>query len=94
MTLENGAKMGSALMDDALKEIKERNARVEADKAWETSKTRRGIVALFTYLIVVLFLVLINAPNPWMNALVPAGAYVLSTLTLPFIKGWWVAKIQ
>jgi hypothetical protein len=89
----SGARTGSALMDkDSLQEIKERNARVEADKAWETSKARRGIIALFTYFIVVLFLVLIDAPNPWMTALVPAGAYVLSTLTLPFVKRWWIAN--
>ena len=89
----SGARTGSALMDkDSLQEIKKRNARVEADKAWETSKTRRGIIAVFTYLIVVLFLVLIDAPNPWMTALVPAGAYLLSTLTLPFVKKWWVAN--
>ncbi|MBD3398022.1 hypothetical protein GF412_02505 [Candidatus Micrarchaeota archaeon] len=77
---------------DPIREIKKRNARVEADKAWETSKTRRGIIAVSTYLIVVFFLILINAPNPWMNALVPAGAYVLSTLTLPFVKEWWVSN--
>ena len=89
----SGAKTGSAPMDkDSVLEIKERNARVEADKAWETSKTRRGIIAVFTYLVVVLFLVSIEAPNPWMTALVPAGAYLLSTLTLPFIKELWVAS--
>ncbi|MCP4647378.1 MAG: hypothetical protein GY852_06535 [bacterium] len=77
---------------EAIREIKDRNARVEADKAWETSKTRRGIIAVFTYLVVVLFLVSIDAPNPWMTALVPAGAYVLSTLTLPFIKNWWATN--
>jgi len=73
-----------------IKQILERNARVEADKAWETSKTRRALIAAATYLVVVLFLHLINAPNPWLNALVPACAYLLSTLTLPFIKKWWL----
>ena len=82
--------MGNAKTE--LAEIRERNARVEADKAWETSITRRGIIAVFTYAVVVLFLVLIDAPNPWLNALVPAGAYVLSTLTLPFIKKWWLSN--
>ena len=84
------ARMAGALMTDALAEIKERNLRVETDKAWEISKTRRAVIAVFTYLIIVLFLILIEAPNPWLTALVPAGAYVLSTLTLPFIKNWWV----
>ncbi|NYZ74652.1 hypothetical protein H0O03_00080 [Candidatus Micrarchaeota archaeon] len=76
----------------AVKKILDRNARVEADKAWETSKTRRALIAGATYLVVVLFLHLINAPNPWLNALVPACAYILSTLTLPFVKKWWLEK--
>jgi hypothetical protein len=77
---------------DSVQEIKKRNARVEADKAWETSKIRRGVIAVFTYLVVVIFLTSIDAPDPWLTGLVPAGAYLLSTLTLPFIKNWWVAN--
>ena len=70
--------------------IRERNRRVEADKAWETSYFRKAVITFATYLTVVLFLVLINAPNPWLNAAVPAGAFALSTLTLPPLKEWWV----
>ncbi|KKW22200.1 MAG: hypothetical protein UY65_C0030G0009 [Parcubacteria group bacterium GW2011_GWA2_51_12] len=33
-----------------------------------------------------------NETSPWLKALVPGGAYILSTLSLPFIKSWW-AKI-
>jgi len=73
--------------------IKERNRKVEADKAWETSFTRRFIIAVLTYLIVVLFLYLINVQNPWLNALVPTGGFLLSTLTLPFVKRWWINKL-
>jgi hypothetical protein len=66
---------------------------VEADKAWETSKTRRALIAITTYFLAVLLFILINAPNPWLTALVPAAAYALSTLTLPFVKDWWVKRI-
>ncbi|HII39203.1 TPA: hypothetical protein HA318_04350 [Candidatus Micrarchaeota archaeon] len=75
---------------DTITRILERNARVEADKAWETSKTRRAIIAFSTYLCAVLFLHLINAPNPFLNAVVPSGAYLLSTLALPFAKQRWL----
>jgi hypothetical protein len=74
--------------------ILRRNARVEADKAWEMSKMRRGIIALATYFIVVYFLVLINAPNPFLNALVPVFGYVLSTLSFPFLKEWWLENVR
>lgn len=77
-----------------LKEIQERNKRVEADKAWETSKTRKAIVTIATYLIIVLLLWLINAPNPWTNALVPTLAFVLSTLTMPLLKKWWLKNVH
>ena len=75
-----------------LEAIKERNRRVEADKAWEISKTRRLIIAIITYFIVVLFLYLIEAPNPWLNALIPVFGFILSTLTLPLVKKWWMKK--
>jgi len=37
------------------------------------------------------FLLLINAPTPFFTALVPALAFVVSTLTLPPIKDWWLS---
>jgi len=73
-----------------LRKIWQRNKRVEADKAWETSFFRRSLVTVVIYFIAVLFLYLINDKNYWLNALIPAGAFVLSTLTLPFIKKWWI----
>lgn len=76
-----------------LEEIQERNKRVEVDKAWEISKSRKIIIAIATYFIIVLLLWLINAPNPWFNALVPAFAFILSTLTLPYMKKLWLKYI-
>jgi hypothetical protein len=77
-------------MINEIESIKERNRRVETDKAWETSKTRRIIVALMTYVIILIFLLLIGAPYPFLNAIVPTAGFVLSTLTLPFFKKWWI----
>jgi fructose 1,6-bisphosphatase len=73
-----------------IKSIKERNARVEADKAWETSTERRALIAAGIYALSAIFLLAINAQNPYLAALVPALGFVLSTLTLPFIKEGWV----
>ncbi|MFA6023231.1 MAG: hypothetical protein WC781_04030 [Candidatus Pacearchaeota archaeon] len=77
-------------MKEEIKNIKERNKRVETDKAWETSKTRRIIIAIMTYIVIVIFLWSINAPNPWLNAIVPTVGFILSTLTLPFFKQFWI----
>ena len=79
-------------MKEEIASIKERNQRVEADKAWEISKTRRFIIAVMTYLVIVFFLWSIDAPNPWLSALVPAVGFILSTLTLPFFKKRWLKK--
>jgi hypothetical protein len=77
-----------------IESIKQRNTRVELDKAWETSRTRRLLIAGLTYVIIVLFLLGIGAPNPFSNALVPACGFLLSTLTMPFFKNWWIQNIH
>lgn len=77
---------------DEITQIQERNKRVELDKAWETSWTRRGLIATITYAIAVIFMWKIGVGDPFSNALVPAGGYLLSTLSLPFVKSWWIAK--
>ena len=72
-----------------VEEIRARNRRVELDKAWELSWTRRLFIAAATYLIAALWLIIIKDSLPWLKAFVPAGGYVLSTLSLPFIKRLW-----
>ena len=73
--------------------LHDRNKRVEADKAWETSLTRRSIITLMTYLVVGFYLSLLKVDYAWLHALVPPAAYVLSTLSLGFIKKIWINKI-
>ena len=79
-------------IEGEIKVIKERNARVEADKAWETSWTRKVLIAVLTYVVIVIFFFFARLPNPFVNSIVPAVAFVLSTLTLPLIKKLWVKK--
>ena len=74
--------------------IKERNRQVETDKAWETSNIRRAIITVMTYIVIVIFLFIINAPSPWLTALVPTIGYLLSTLTMPLFKKLWIKSIN
>lgn len=76
-----------------VEKIKERNVRVEKDKAWETSYFRRALLILFTYLAIGVYLYAINVPLPWLNAIVPAVAFMLSTLTFPFFRKMWLKRI-
>ena len=72
--------------------ILERNKRVEADKAWETSAFRRMTIGVLTYITAVIFLWIIEAAFPFLSALIPTIAYFLSTITLPPLKRWWIAR--
>lgn len=69
--------------------IEARNKKVEADKAWEISYTRRILLILFTYISIGLYLSAIEIKDPWLNAIVPSVGFLLSTLTLPFFKNLW-----
>lgn len=73
-----------------IEKIKERNKSVEADKAWETSFFRRLMLTIFTYLTIAVYLAAIQVEKPWLSAIVPAIAFVLSTLTMPFFKKIWL----
>lgn len=76
-------------LEERIKEIEERNRRVELDKAWETSWFRRILLMIFTYLAIGLYMNAIKVPNPWLNAIIPSIGFLLSTLTLPFFKKLW-----
>lgn len=73
-------------------EIKERNARVEKDKAWETSWSRRILIAILTYIVIVIFFLFSKLPNPFVNAIVPTLGFVLSTLSVSYFKKIWIKK--
>lgn len=70
--------------------IKERNKRVELDKAWETSAARKIIIAVLTYFVMVIFFYFANLPRPFINSIVPAIAFILSNLSLPIFKKIWI----
>lgn len=81
-----------ASLERRVAEIEKRNARVELDKEWEISFTRRALIALFTYLSIGVYFAFIGIANPWLNAAVPTAAFLLSTLTLPFFRRIWEKK--
>jgi hypothetical protein len=76
-------------LEEKIEEIEARNRKVELDKAWETSWMRRALLILFTYLAIGFYLNAIKVPDPWLNAIVPALGFLLSSLTLPFFKSLW-----
>ena len=75
-----------------LEKIKERNRRVEMDKAWETSWFRRILIAVLTYGVIVIFFFGADLPEPFANAVVPTVGFLLSTISVSFFKKIWVGR--
>ena len=73
-------------IESKLQTIQERNKRVEADKARETSRARKGVIAVLTYAVIVIFFYTTKLPSPRINAIVPTIGFVLSTLGLNALK--------
>lgn len=85
--------MDNKEMENEIIKIKERNKRVELDKAWETSFTRRICICVLTYLVVVIYSIMIKrVTNIWLSSLVPVIGFSLSTLSLKLVRKIWEKK--
>lgn len=77
-------------LEKEIEEIKKRNIRVEKDKAWETSFTRKICIAVLTYIVVVSYTFIIKSiDNVFLSSLVPVIGFLLSTLSLKLIRKIW-----
>lgn len=79
-------------LEKRVEAIEERNARVESDKDWETSLTRRASIAVLTYGVIVSYLFVINNNNPWLDAIVPSVGFFLSTMIMGGLKTYWQSR--
>ncbi len=78
-------------IEGEIEKIKERNNRVELDKAWELSLFRKVIIATLTYFTIVLFFIFAGTQKPFLNAIVPTIGFILSGLSLGFFKKIWLS---
>lgn len=82
--------MDNRELENEIAKIKERNKKVELDKSWETSWTRRICICVLTYIVVVIYSHLINEiSNIWLSSLVPVIGFTLSTVSLKLIRNIW-----
>ena len=78
-----------------IEEIKLRNKRVELDKKWETSFTRKICICILTYIVVVIYSTIISKTNNiFLSSLVPVIGFTLSTLSLGLIRKIWEKNIN
>ena len=79
--------------ENEINSIKDRNKRVEIDKKWETSITRRICICILTYIIVVIYTYVISkVSNVFLSSLVPVIGFTLSTLSLKWLRRIWEYK--
>ncbi len=82
-------------LEERIKQIEERNKRVELDKRWETSWTRKICIMILTYIIVIIYSYLVrNYDNVLFSSIVPVIGFILSTLSLKLIRKIWESKIK
>lgn len=82
-------------LENEIAKIKARNARVELDKKWETSWTRRLCICVLTYIVVVIYSFTIQQVSCiFLSSLVPVIGFTLSTLSLKFVRKIWEKRIK
>lgn len=77
-------------IEEKIENIEKRNKRVEKDKAWETSNTRKICIMVLTYIVVIIYSHMINSfSNIFLSSLVPVIGFTLSTLSLKGVRKIW-----
>ena len=77
-------------LEKEIEQIKQRNTKVEIDKKWETSWTRKICICILTYIVVIIYSYLTNKMNNiFLSSLVPVIGFTLSTVSLNFIRKQW-----
>jgi len=87
--------MDNKKLETEIKNIKARNARVELDKAWETSWTRKICIMVLTYIVVIVYSFTIQkVSNIFLSSLVPVIGFTLSTLSLKGVRKLWEKNLK
>ena len=82
-------------LENEIRNIKARNRRVELDKKWETSWTRKICIAILTFIVVVAYSYTIQSvSNILLSSMVPVVGFLLSTLSLGQIRKIWEKRLK
>lgn len=80
-------------IEEEIEKIKFRNKKVETDKAWETSCTRKVTIAFATYIVMICVMYVLKMENPFISAIMPTLGFILSTISANLVKKFWIKKI-
>ena len=74
-------------IEKEIEKIKQRNKKVELDKSWETSLTRKVCIMILTYIVVLIYSYITKSiSNIFISSLIPVIGFFLSTLSLKLIR--------
>lgn len=79
-------------LEKEIDKIKSRNKKVEVEKAWEISLERKISILVLTYIIISLVMYFLNFDKPFINAIIPTFWYLLSTLSISFLKKKYIER--
>ncbi len=86
-------------IDERLSSVEEKVAKIylldkynKMQEKWEKSKTRTILIAINNYFFVAIILYLLGVDNVLINAFIPAGGYILSQQSVPYIKKLWIKE--
>lgn len=79
-------------IEEEIGKIHCRNQKVEADKVWEPSGTRKIVVAAMTYFVMICVMYVLKMENPFISAIIPTLGFVLSTISAGLAKKFWINK--
>lgn len=81
-------------LEEEIENIKDRNKKVELDKKWETSWTRKICICILTYIVVIIYSYIVrNYDKIFLSSLVPVIGFTLSTLSLNYVRKIWEKNI-
>ena len=81
-------------LEEQIRQINDRNSKVEIDKAWETSSFRILSICVLTWILMTLVFCMIGVDDYCINAIVPTLGFYLSNRSLPILKKWWVERLS
>lgn len=79
-------------IEERIAALEARNIKVDSNKKWETSTIRRVSIAILTYIVIVIYHLLIGAKNVYIISAVPVMGFLLSTLSLQIIRSLFERK--
>lgn len=87
----------AGVADERISHLEERITKLELverynklQKSWEVSPIRITYILVSTYFFVVIFLYILDIEDPFLNAAIPAGTFVISQTSVSFLKRFWV----